>query len=182
MAFPVDRPGTIVLKTRRDTLALVVAATAVTFALASTVHSRHPVLGSAPPERWTGELADVAPAVRATNETREILTSASLVVPKADLSLPSVPVRALVRLRGCDGSICAPRTTVPTPVPRPVLEASNPPAAAPPDLPAPMTPMHRAKTTFLARLNPMRHMPDLSTFRRPFTVAGNAVSGWFGRF
>lgn len=167
MAYPSDLTRTIVLKMRRDTVVLLVAVTATTVALSSAIHSRPARQTAVSQQHWTGQLADVAPA-EAPRADVEHLTSASLVVPTSELALPQVPVRALVRLRGCDGQICAPR--VPTPVRRPETASAHRagPRHAPPSL--------------MSRLNPLNHLPDVTRISRPFAVAGDTVSGWFRRF
>ena len=172
MAYASDPTRTIVLKARRDTVVLVVAATAATFALASAIHSRPDARDNValPQQQWAGELAGLA-SVEVDPVHAEPITSASLVVPTSDFALPPMPVRALVKLRGCDGGLCAPRTNAPTPVRRPIAAAFR-------RVPAP----HHVRPTLISRLNPLNHLPDMSTLGRPFAVASDTVSGWFKRF
>ncbi|MCX8254425.1 MAG: hypothetical protein OTI36_10630, partial [Beijerinckiaceae bacterium] len=91
----------IVIRTSRETLGLVAAATAMTFAMSYAVHSKHDAQVAAqassqvalvaedatPQEDWAGHLAEVTPAAAPT--PAEPMTSASLTVPKAQLALPS---------------------------------------------------------------------------------------------
>ena len=89
----------IVIRTSRETLGLVAAATAMTFAISYAVHSKHDAQVAAqasiqvalvaedatPQEDWAGHLAEVTPAAAPT--PTEPMTSASLTVPKAQLAL-----------------------------------------------------------------------------------------------
>ena len=177
---------TIVIRTSRETLWLVAAATAVTFAMAYAVHSKHDAQVAAPAaapaaliaqdatpqEDWAGHLAEVTPA--GTPTPAEPMTSASLTVPKAQLALPmSMVPRVAARPRPCfEPQPCALKT----------LSASS--TQAPPhrqaagEEKAPATRPHRS---LVGMLNPLNHLPDMSTVSRPFTYAGGAVSNWFKR-
>ena len=181
---------TIVIRTSRDTLGLVIAATAVTFAMAYAVHSKHDALASAqapaqqiahgaqelaqdasPQEVWAGHLTEVTPAAAPT--PAEPMTSASLTVPKAQLALPTVP-KALPKLRPC---------VEPQPCALKALAASSSPALAHHQV---ATAADRAQAArehhnLIGMLNPLNHLPDMTTVGRPFTYAGGAVAGWFKR-
>lgn len=146
----------IVLRARRDTLALILAASGVTLALSHTIH-RQPVVAAtavpapapapAAPEPagegdWAGNLSDPTMLV-ATTEESEPLSSAALTVSAAELKLPTVAVRPLVKMRPCIA--CAPKakdakstqdsktaqdTKAPKPAPRPVVAAAEAPPHA----------------------------------------------------
>lgn len=173
----------IVIRTSRETLGLVAAATAMTFAMSYAVHSKHDAQVAAqassqvalvaedatPQEDWAGHLAEVTPAAAPT--PAEPMTSASLTVPKAQLALPSA---------------MGPKVT---PKPRPCVE---PQPCALKALAATSTPVRRQAAAAAAEkqhphrslvgmLNPLNHLPDMSMVSRPFTYAGGAVSSWFKR-
>lgn len=140
----------IVLRARRDTLALILAASGVTLALSHTIHRQPATVAVTQPEAdstrpaaapepargedWAGNLADPTMLV-ATTEDSEPLSSAALTVSASELKLPTVPVRPLVKIRPCIA--CAPKAkatpdakaSVPKPAPRPVVAAV---AEAPP--------------------------------------------------
>ena len=177
MAPPAPYARQIVIRARFETIVLVVATTAMTLALSGVVHSRRladrdnaPQPVAVADQTWAGDLADVSSP--SPPNSIEPLTSASLVVPKSVLALPSVIVRPLVKLRGCEGSVCAAKV-VPTPARRPAADVAALSRRAGPQ---------REKPTLIARLNPLRHLPDMRTIGRPFAYAGNAVSGWFSSF
>lgn len=178
MAYPAPSTKTFVLKARRETVTLVAAATAATFALSYAIHSHRPASRSDTPpiQAWTGELADVKATEFVPADTAPI-TSASLVVPKSQFALPDSRVRALVRLHGCDGSLCTSRTAAaPSPPRRPAVSGIEVTAQT-------IRPVsRREKPSLIARLNPLNHLPDASTLKRPFAVAGDTVTGWFKRF
>lgn len=178
MAYPAPSTKTFVLRARRETVTLVATVTAATFALSFAIHSHRPAnRPDAPPlQAWTGELADIKATEFVPSDAAPI-TSASLVVPKSQFALPDSRVRALVRLHGCDGSLCTSRTAATPPPPRrPVVSGIEITAQAF----RPVT--HREKPSLIARLNPLNHLPDASTLKRPFVVAGDTVTGWFKRF
>ena len=176
MAHIAGTPKTIVIRTSRETLGLVVAATAMTFALSYAVHSKHdsPVAAAAPPTReavaplqeWAGHLAEVAPA--ATPAPSEPMTSASLTVPKSQLALPATP-KLVAKPRPCPEAPCAVKTaSVPTAAKRQVAVVGEQPRGEP-------------KTSMIGMLNPLNHLPDMSVVGKPFTYAGGTVVGWFKR-
>ena len=171
---------TVVLKAKRETVLLVCAATSLTFALAYAIHSKpeadpHPateqVLQKPVGQVWAGQLASLAPDGVAPSAA-EPMSSASLVVPKSQLSLPSVVVvRSPVRPRTCEETPCA------TKAPLPVRPLRNQAAAA-----QPTDPVRQAnRPGLMATLNPLNHLPDATTLRRPFSYASDTVSGWFHR-
>ena len=186
MASFASASKTIVIRTSRDTLGLVVAATAMTFAMAYAVHSKHEAEAAAqapaqpitlvaqdasPQEVWAGHLAELTPAAAPTPS--EPMTSASLTVPKAQLALPMVP-KTLPKPRPCiEPQPCALKT----------LAAASSPALTHHQVatPAEKAPAARANHSLVGMLNPLNHLPDMSTVGRPFTYAGGAVAGWFKR-
>ena len=176
MANIVGTPKKVVIRTSRETLGLVVAATAMTFALSYAVHSKHdapaPVAAPAtqeaalPRQDWAGHLAEVSPAVAPAPS--EPMTSASLTVPKAQLALPAVP-KLVAKPRPCPESPCAVKAA-------PSAAAGKRQVAA-----AGEQPRHEPKKSLIGMLNPLNHLPDMSAVGRPFTYAGGAVTGWFKR-
>jgi hypothetical protein len=204
MIHQVASSGTIVVRARRDTLALVAIAVALTIALSSAIHSRSAnKLALGPDDGWTGKLADVAqPAPSAPP-----FTSASLVVSTADLALPHVAVRPLMRLPACPGRAClkaasppivhrtaaaplpparqASATEMPVaPAPAKIRDASLvPPAPIPPaPISAPTAAAHPTSPTVMSRLNFLNHLPSVSALRHPVSMASDTVTGWFKRF
>ncbi len=177
---------TIVIRTSRETLGLVVAATAVTFALATAVHSKHEADISAPAplqqvelaapeaspqEDWAGHLADVTPA--AAPAPAEPMTSASLTVPKAQLALPMVP-KTLPKQRPCvEPQSCALKALA--------AASSSQAAGHRQAMAAERAQAAREHHSLIGMLNPLNHLPDMATVSRPFTYAGGAVTGWFKR-
>ncbi len=190
MASFASASKTIVIRTSRDTLGLVVAATAMTFAMAYAVHSKHDAQISAqaaaqapaqqsalvaqdasPQEVWAGHLAELTPAAAPT--PAEPMTSASLTVPKAQLALPMVP-KTLPKPRPClEPQPCAVKTLAAASslvlTHHQIASAADRAQAA------------RANHSLVGMLNPLNHVPDMSAVGRPFTYAGGAVAGWFKR-
>ena len=176
----------IVIRTSRDTLGLLAAATAMTFALSYAVHSKHDPLVAAPApvaqdasprQDWAGGLAELTPAVAPT--PAEPMTSASLTVPKSQLALPTVP-KPVAKPRPCLDPQCAAKAA----------SASASSASASSAMASSATPHHLAATQdrhqhdskgMIGMLNPLNHLPDMSVVARPFTYAGGAVTGWFKR-
>ena len=152
-----------VIRANRETIGLVVAACAVTFALAYAVHSRPAPVAPAQERRqdWTGELADLGTPDAASHET---LRSADLVVPQAQLALPALPAKPVIK-KGCD----EPCVKAPLPPRRDTVKA----------LPANQV-AARKDAGLLNRLNPLSHVPDMVS--RPFNYAGDVLSGWIKRF
>ncbi len=154
---------TFIIKANRDTIGLVAAACAVTFALAYAVHSRP--LPATPVHQqqqgWTGDLADLGTRDAASPEP---LRSADLVVPQAQLALPAMPAKPIAR-KGCD---------------EPCLKAPLPPRRETVRAGTPIREAAHKDAPLLSRLNPLNHVPDVVT--RPFTYAGDMVSGWIKRF
>lgn len=165
----------VVLRTSRETLLLVAGACGLTFAIAYAVHSRplQTIAAPQPTEQqaWAGQLADIGTSTPAKRVT-EPLTSASLTVPKSQLALPAAAKVSVVKPRSCEnGSSCAPKATAAS------LASTRPAAAGTAILP----PNRKIEETgVMARLNPLNHVPDV--VRKPFVVAGEAVSGWLKRF
>lgn len=180
MAIFANASRTIVIRAHRETVGLIVAASALTFALASAIHSRQPPAPSAPtavqrqPQDWTGHLADVAP--RTETVPAEPLSSAALVVPKSQLALPTTPASPLVRSRNCVDTSCATKANGRVPLARRQIAAAVSAATEKSDR-APTE-----KKSALAALNPLNHLPDMSAIGRPFTYAGGTISGWIKRF
>lgn len=180
--YPFGRP--VIIRARRDTVALVALATMSTFALAHVIHSHRIAMPNESPQGWTGHLAGLV-APDTSPRVSEPLTSASLVVP--ELALPQAPVRALVKLRGCAGASCLSRPSTK------IADAPLPPRKllvekASTDIPRkvaalePRTIPRPDKGSLMSRLNPLGKLPDASTIKRPFAFASDAVSGWFKRF
>ena len=192
MAIPAKASRSVVIGISRETLALVLAACAVTFALAYVLKSRPAVEPAArtslstssslpadpsvqgssvqglPVWEWTGHLAEVAPpAVPAQTEP---MTSASLVVSPSQLPPVAVPTRSTGK-RACDGASCAIKTSVPVPTPpsRPSTEPAGPFAAAA-HVPQP-------NRGWPAKINPLNHLPDTAALQRPFTYVADRVAG-----
>ena len=175
---------TVVIRASRDTLSLVAAASAMTFALAYAIHTKHdrlipaplPALETRAPEPqqdWAGHLAELAPATAAAPS--EPMSSAALVVPKAQLALPPLPKASTKSMRPCppDAS-CVPIAKAPT----------SSPAAPPRRLVAAADKANAADKpgkTLVGMLNPLNHLPDMTAVGRPFASAGGAVAGWFKR-
>lgn len=201
----------IVVRARRDTLALILAASGVTLALSHTIH-RQPVVADAvspapapaAPEPasggdWAGNLSDPTMLV-ATTEESEPLSSAALTVSASELKLPTVAVRPLVKIRPCIA--CAPKARdakatpdgkAPKPAPRPVVAAAEVPPRASvvsvvaredDDLtpPADVAPRHAHGRGLMTKLNPFSHLNDVARIGQPLAMAGNAVSAVFHRF
>lgn len=162
------------MRASRETIVLIAVAGAMTFVLArhagtvapSAAESRTAQAPSAAPAEprkvWTGELAQVTPATVATPV--EPMSSASLVVPKSALALPATPRKAATKV-----------AVTPAPPVR-VQVASNTLVVASRATEAPRD------SSLLHALNPMNHLPDLSTIRRPFASAGETISGWMRHF
>ena len=183
MSNIVSASKTVVIRTRRDTLGLVVAASALTFALAFSVHTKRDRLPLPPaqetqlqlapptaPEQqdWAGHLAELKSEV--PTAPSEPLSSAALVVPKSQLALPPAP-RAARSTRACADGPCSTIARTPTaPTRRPMVAAD-----AKGDQPT------KPKKSLLGMLNPLNHLPDVSVVSRPFTYAGGTVAGWFKR-
>jgi hypothetical protein len=179
MAMFANVSRTVVIKAKRETVLLLVAASSLTFALAYAIHSKpeadlHPVeqVQQKPaPQIWAGQLASLAPD-HVPSPAAEPMSSASLVVPKSQLSLPVVAVvRPPARVRACDDASCAAKTPLPV---RPVRAQ----AAATQSAAVARTP---GKQGLMATLNPLNHLPDATTLKRPFSYASDTVSGWFHR-
>ena len=184
MANLAGTPKKVVIRTSRDTLGLVVAATAMTFALSYVVHSKHDaaVLASAsapgpaatlqsqdasaqPKQDWAGHLADLSAAPAPA--TGEPMTSASLTVPKSQLALPAVP-KPVIKPRPCPEAPCVAKPASAAAAKRQVASAGE-------------LPKHEQNNSLIGLLNPLNHLPDMSAVGRPFTYAGGAVTGWFKR-
>ena len=162
------------MKANRETIVLVAAACAMTFVLAHHAGTQQAPVAEAqtaqvasaapasPHQVWTGDLAQVAPATVATPV--EPMSSASLVVPKSALALPGMPKKAATKV------IVPPVPPARTQVASNTLPTTNRASDAPRD------------DGLLHTLNPMNHLPDLSTVRRPFAYAGETISGWMRQF
>ena len=162
MSYFANASRTIVIKANRETIGLVLAASAMTFAIAYSVHSKPtPVATQAQQQDWAGDLAELAPQKLASTES---MSSADLVVPNAQLALPSVPVKQATK-RGCD----EPCLKVPVPPRRETAREVSP-------ILAPRT----KEPSLLTRLNPLNHVPKV--VKQPFNYAGDMVSGWIKRF
>ena len=181
MTYPSNARRTVVIKASRDTLLLVASAVSATLAISYAVHNRPApmaVAGPVPVQReWAGTLADVA-SQPPSAQPPETLTSASLVVPSAALSLPKDPSRpASLKARACDPA-CLAKTGTPLPVPparqKPaVVETVS--VQTPPPAPTPT----KDSGSLVGRLNPFNHLPD--SVRHPFDYAGSTVTGWIKR-
>ncbi len=199
MATPAKAPRSVVIRASRETIALALAACAVTFALAYAVHSKSdvtkldvaksdvgpvtqatssiravPAKGSpiegAQTREWTGHLADIGPP--AAVAPGEPMTSASLVVSPSQLAPVTAPTRPTAR-RVCEGASCTARTSAPSPMPpsRPSQDGPDPaPVAVGAASPARNWP---------ASINPLNHLPDATALKQPFTYVGDKVAGWF---
>ena len=201
MATPAKAPRSVTIRTSRETLALALAACAVTLTLAYVVHSRSgtaktgvepvaqasssiratpakgtaaegaPVQG-APAQDWTGHLADLGPS--AAVAPGEPMTSASLVVSPSQLPPVTGPTRPTVK-RACEGASCTAKTSVSSAAPTPPSRPSqNNPG------PAPVVVRAAApETGWGATINPLNHLPDAASLKQPFTYVGDKVAGWF---
>ena len=91
--LPPRRP--FVLKASRDTLMLLVAAGAMTLAIAYSVHNRpalqSPVAEQTAVGQWAGQLADLTPQQTTSSAQAEPLSSDALTLPKAAMALPAAP-------------------------------------------------------------------------------------------
>ena len=181
MAYSANAPRRVVIRANRETLALVCGACALTFVIAYGLHGRPveapatQVVAAPPPQQdWTGHLADVPANATVTTGPAEPLSSDSLTVPKAQLALPAMPSKP--KVRPCDTG----------PLPCPVAKAVAPVPPARKVATATPTMASQAKAEkehgLLNTLNPLNHLPDMSTIKRPFAYAGDTVSGWFKRF
>ena len=175
----------VVLRASRDTLTLIACTIGVTLALAYAVR-QHPASVAATPapalQVWAGQLAEVSPDP-AVPLRPEPMTSESMVVPKAAMVLP--PAQPLPHPPGrtpCDGAACSAKVSgVPVPPARQRVAALDP-AAAPKLGAEPAQPARppRDKRIGLSDLNPLHHLPD--AVRKPFSYAGNKISGWIDWF
>lgn len=175
MSEPASAPRHVVIRTSRETLALVAAAAAMTFALSFAIHARHertaalaapaPVAqeAQAPQQDWAGHLAELPPAAATPAEH---LSSAALVVPKSALTLPQPPARPKVARQCADAACLAGKASAGAP--KRQFAAAEPKA-------------DESSNGFLHQLNPLNHLPDMSAVGRPFSTAGGAVAGWFKR-
>ena len=178
MTDPDNARRTVVIKASRDTLLLIACAVSATLAISYAVHTRPAsvsVAEVAPPQQeWAGTLADVTTQSKSV-QPAETMTSASLVVPPAALSLPKEPSRAAPQKpRACDPAPCVVKPGAQLPLP-PVRQK---PAAV--ETAAVQTPVPaKDEASLVGRLNPLNHLPD--AVRHPFDYAGNTVSGWMKR-
>ena len=177
MVYFAKASRTVVIRASRETIGLVAAASAMTFALAYAVHSKQQPQGFGAPapvaqqqQDWTGHLADLTPTSTEAAPA-EPMSSAALVVPKSQLALPSMSVRPLARPRVCGDGPCPAK---------PGAAAARRMADA--DAPGKGSHAGESKNTLLSRLNPLNHLPDVSVIARPFAYAGNTLSGWIKRF
>ena len=177
MANLAGTPKKVVIRTSRDTLGLVVAASAMTFALSYAVHSKHdapsPVSApqvqeatTQPQEDWAGHLADLSAAPAPA--PIEPMTSASLTVPKSQLALPTAPKLVAKPPRPCAEAPCAVKTAAVAAAKHQVATAGD-------------SPRREQQRSLIGMLNPLNHLPDMSAVGRPFTYAGGTVAGWFKR-
>ena len=162
------------LKARRETLALIASAVALTFVLSYAVHNRPAVITAAAPapqQVWTGQLTDVAPT-QTTELPSEPITSASLVVPAlATPPLPAHPVPPTPKQRPCDDvAPCSAATRVGA-VPPVRLVSTQVARAIPIKI--------ERKDNLLGKLNPLDHIPD--AMRHPLDYAGDTFSSWMKR-
>ena len=181
MAYSANAPRRVVIRANRETLALVFGACTATFAIAYGLHGKPAetqvpaaVASANPQQDWTGHLADVPPNATTTAPASEPLSSDSLTVPKAQLALPGMPAKP--KARPCDGG--------PTPCPAAKVAAPVPPVRKQVAATTPSPAQARAEKEhgLMATLNPLNHLPDMATVKRPFAYAGDTVSGWFKRF
>ena len=180
-----SRPVT--LRARRDTIVLVAAAAAITGALASGIHAHQTGTGI-PSLGWTGELSDVQP--ESVPASKPAITSASLVVAPAELALPKVAATAAhPRSKICDGASCPTKAAGSLAGPRRPSSAASGVASRPSMsaeavefVPRPPADVGAKHPSLMARLNPLRHLPDVSTVRRPLTAANETIFGWFKGF
>lgn len=166
------------IKARRETIGLVAAASAMTFALAYAVHSKQAQVPSAPTARlqqqdWMGHLAEVAP--RTETAPPEPMSSAALVVPKSQLALPSTPTRPPAKPRPCEDRPCAAKANAQATAARRQIAAAESASTGKSERD------RESGKSLLGTLNPLNHLPDMSMIGRPFAYAGNTVSGWFRR-
>lgn len=175
--MPPRRP--IVLKTSRDTLMLLGAASALTFGIAYSVHSHPAPVASERPAsvgasgQWAGQLAELSPNQAAAPASTEPLSSAALTVPKAAMALPVAPrsVASPAKPRTCDGGPCPPQAKAST---SPVSAASTRRTVSA------TTSTRVREASLVERLNPFTHLPD--AVRRPIASAGDTIAGWVKRF
>ena len=181
----------IVLKANRDTLVLIAAASAMTLAIAYSVHTRpapatlQRQTGGTTTEQaaageWAGQLADLSPSQVASTTPAERLSTAALTVDKAAMALPAAPRPAAVLLakpRICDGAPCPPPAKAAVAgTAAPALGAA---AATPPRHPSAGAPPAR-EASLVEKLNPLNHLPEM--VKRPFASAGDTIAGWIRRF
>ena len=185
MAYSANASRRVVIRANRETIALVLGACALTFVIAyelrgrATEPSSTTIVAAAPPQQdWTGNLADVPQNATTTAPAAEPLSSDSLTVPKSQLALPPTPAKA--KVRPCDlGPVPCATGTATAKIAAPVPPVRKQAATAP-------TMVAQAKAEndhgLMSTLNPLNHMPEMSTIKRPFIYAGDTVSGWFKRF
>ncbi len=154
------------MKANRETIVLIAVACAMTFALSRhagtpEVAAEKPAAAVVPDQVWTGRLAEVAPA--ASVPPREPMSSASLVVPKSALALPATPRKTPVKV------------AVPVPPTRTQMAGNTQAASVEPD-------RSSHEDGLLHSINPMNHLPDMSSVGRPLAYAGETVAGWFRHF
>ena len=181
MTYPEHARRTVVIKASRDTLLLVACAVSATLALSYAVHTRPAAITVAevatPQQVWVGALSDVTTQTKPVQPT-ETLTSASLVVPPAALSLPKEPSRTMPQKpRACDLAPCSTKATASLPLPPVRQKPASIESVSVQTTPAP-TPA-KDDGSLAGRLNPFNHLPD--AVRHPFDYAGSAVSGWIKR-
>ena len=176
-------PRILNIAARRDTLAIAAAAVV---ALAALAYGHHGESGSMKPaaQGWTGNLT---PATAGAVPV-EPMRSSSLVVPKETLTLPPLPAKPIVRAKNsCDSAdrlcVVRPIAVIAVPPKRQIAAMEPRGALVPPGLipmPGPSGPVTKpaAAESKGFSLNPLNHIPDMATVGRPFTAAGQAVSGW----
>ena len=206
MATPVKAPRSVTIKTSRETIALALAACAVTFALAYVVHSRsdaaktgvEPVAQSSPSIRAVpamglaaqgapaqGAPAQGAPAQEWTGHLADVGPAAAVAPgePMTSASLvvsPSQLPPVTGPTRSTVKRVCEGASC--TAKPSVPSAAPSPPSRPLQTIAGPAPVVVRAaapENGWAATINPLKHLPDAASLKQPFTYVGDKVAGWF---
>jgi len=170
---------------RRETIMLA-AAGIMAGALAYGHHGMQQSRPGSKDQVWTGQLAAAVPSSAGPAET---MSSASLVVPKAQLALLPAPPKPKLHVKAnCDSAdtACIPRVAAPAAAPRKIVGTEDRIAAAedgspprPPGLiPEPAKDATPSKMGAAPDQTPPEHHSILASAGRPFAAIGHAVASW----
>jgi len=180
--------GRSLLRPRRETIALAAAGIVAALAYSHRGLQHHPSERRAGGEVWTGRLAAVSPAP--SEPSLSAMSSASLVVPKAQLALPPDPPKPKFYVKTvCDSAdtTCITRVTAPPGAPARKLaldeDKSTGAWSLSPPRPPGLIPEVAKQTNILdtgtaAVPGTPDHPSLLASAVRPFAAIGHAVQGW----